>query len=94
MAARRTRTSERFTHVANLTLRSVLVSKPEHVTPGEMRQALRRTLNALRKDLTGNDPALYRALPERMEAARRAEQALLNGRIVLCRRALRRFWSI
>jgi hypothetical protein len=45
MAAGRTRTSERFTHVANLMLRGVLVSKPEHVTPGEMRQALRRTLD-------------------------------------------------
>jgi hypothetical protein len=59
-----------------------------------MRQALRRTLDALRRDLIGDDPALYRALPERMEAARRAEQALLNGRPALCRRVLRRFWSI
>jgi hypothetical protein len=47
MAARRTRNSERFTHVANLMLRGVLVSKPEHVKLAEMRQALGRTLNAL-----------------------------------------------
>lgn len=56
MAARRTRTFERFTHVGNLMLRSVLVSKPAHVKPAEMRQALRRTLNALTKDLIRNDP--------------------------------------
>jgi hypothetical protein len=94
MAARRTRTSERFTHVANLMLRGVLVSKPEHVKLAEMRQALRRTLNALRQDLIQDDPALYRVLPERMEAACRADRALLNGRPALCHRALRRFWSI
>jgi hypothetical protein len=94
MAARRTRTSERFTHVGNLMLRSVLVSKPAHVKPAEMRQALRRTLDALTKDLIRNDPALYRALPDRIEAAARADRALLNGRIALCHRALRRFWSI
>jgi hypothetical protein len=76
MAARRTRTSEKFTHVANLMLRGVLVSKPEHVKLAEMRLALRRTLNALRKDLVSNDPALYRALPERIEAARAADSAL------------------
>ena len=94
MAARRTRTSEKFTHVANLMLRGVLVSKPEHVKPAAMREALRHTLNALRKDVTGGDPALYRALPERIEAAARADRALLNGRIALCHRALRQFWSI
>jgi hypothetical protein len=94
MAARRTRTSERFTHVADLMLRRVLVAKPEHIQPAEMRQALRRTLNALRKDVAGGDPALYRALPERIEAAARADRALLNGRVALCHRALRQFWSI
>jgi hypothetical protein len=94
MAARRTRTSEKFTHVANLMLRGVLVSKPEHVKLAEMRLALRRTLNALRKDLVSDDPALYRALPERIEAARAADRALLSGRPALCHRALRRFWSI
>jgi hypothetical protein len=94
MAARRTRTSESFTHVANLMLRGVLVAKPGDVQPAEMRQALRRTLNALRKDVTGGDPALYRALPERIEAAARADRALLNGRVALCHRALRQFWSI
>lgn len=60
MAARLTRTSESFTHVANLVLRGVLVAKPEHVKPAEMRQALRRTLNALRKDVTGGDPLFSR----------------------------------
>jgi hypothetical protein len=94
MAARRTRTPERFTHVANLMLRGVLVAKPEHVKPSEMRQALRRTLNALRQGLTRNDPALYRALPERVEAAAKADRVLLNGRIAHCHRALRQFWSI
>ena len=42
MIARCPRTSEKFTQVANLMLRGVLISKPEHVKPGEMRQALRR----------------------------------------------------
>jgi hypothetical protein len=69
MMGRRAQTSERFTHVANLMLRGVLVSKPEHVKPAEMRQAVSRTLDALRRDVINDDPALYRALPERIGAA-------------------------
>jgi hypothetical protein len=94
MTVPRAQTSKRFTHVANLVLRGVLESKPEQVTPAKMRQALGRTLDALRRDVINDDPALYRALPERIEAARAAESALLGGRAVLCHRALRRFWNI
>jgi hypothetical protein len=59
-----------------------------------MRQALGRTLDALRRDVIIDDPALYRALPERIEAARAAHRALSNGRPAHCHRALRQFWSI
>jgi hypothetical protein len=75
-------------------LRGVLESKPDQVKPAKMRQALGRTLDALRRDVTNDDPVLYRALPERIEAARAAESASLSGRPALCHRALRRFWSI
>jgi hypothetical protein len=91
---RRAQTSERFTHVANLMLRGVLVSKPEHVKPAEMRQAVSRTLDALRRDVINDDPALYRALPERIGAACAADRAMSSGRPALCHRALCRFWSI
>jgi hypothetical protein len=94
MVALRAQTSKRFTHVANLVLRGVLDSKPEQVKPAKMRQALGRTIDALRRDVINDDPALYRALPERIEAAREADSALLSGRPALCHRALRRFWSI
>ena len=94
MVALRAQTSERFTHVANLMLRGVLESKPEQVKPAKMRQALRRTLDALRRDVINDDPALYRALPERIGAARAADRAMSSGRPALCHRALRRFWSI
>jgi hypothetical protein len=33
--------------------------------------------DALRRDVINDDPALYRALPERIEAARAADSALL-----------------
>jgi hypothetical protein len=75
-------------------LRGVLESKPEQVKPAKMRQALRRTLNALRRDVINDDPALYRALLKRIEAACAADSALLSGRPALCHRALRRFWSL
>ena len=75
-------------------LAGVLESKPEQVKPAKMRQALGRTIDALRRDVTNDDPALYRALPERIEAARAADRALLSGRPAVCHRALRRFWSI
>ena len=79
-------------------LRGVLESTPEQVKPAKMRQALRRTLDALRRDVIDDDPALYRALPERIGAARTADRAwgraLSSGRPALCHRALRRFWSI
>jgi hypothetical protein len=75
-------------------IRGVLESKPEQVKPAKMRQALGRTLDALRRDVINDDPALYRALPERIEAARAADRALLSGRTAGCHRALRRFWSI
>jgi hypothetical protein len=94
MVAPRAQTSESFTHVANLMLRGVLESKPEQVKPAKMRQALGRTLDALRRDVINDDPALYRALPERIEAAHAADGALSSGRPALCHRALRRFWSI
>jgi hypothetical protein len=94
MIVRRAQTAKRFTHVANLVLRSVLESKPEEVKAAKMRQALGRTLDALRRDVINDDPALYRALPERIEAARAADSALSSGRPALCHRALRRFWSI
>jgi hypothetical protein len=60
MIGRRARTSKRFTHVANLVLRGVLESKPEQVKPAKMRQALGRTLDALRRDVINDDPALSR----------------------------------
>jgi hypothetical protein len=93
MVALRAQTSKRFTHVANLVLRGVLDSKPEQVKPATMRQALGRTIDALRRDVINDDPALYRALPERIEAAREADRALSSGRPALCHRALRRFWA-
>jgi len=93
MTARRAQ-SPKFTHVANLMLRGVLESRPQHVRAAEMRQALRRTLDALRRDTINDDPALYRALPERVEAAHAAEIALSSDRPAVCHRALRRFWSI
>jgi hypothetical protein len=94
MIGRRARTSERFTHVADLVLRGVLESKPVQVKSAKMRQALGRTLDALRRDVTNDDPALYRALPERIETAHAADRALLSDRPALCHRALRRFRSI
>ena len=94
MIARRAQTSERFTHVANRMLRGVLKSKPRQIIMAEMKQALGLTLVALARDVINDDPALYRALPERIEAARAADSALSSGRPALCHRALRRFWSI
>jgi hypothetical protein len=63
MIGRRARTSKKFTHVANLVLRGVLESKPEQVKPAKMRQVVGRTLDALRRDVTNDDPALYHACP-------------------------------
>jgi len=75
-------------------LRGVLKSKPRQIIMAEMKQALGLTLVALARDVINDDPALYRALPERIEAARAADSALSSGRPALCHRALRRFWSI
>jgi hypothetical protein len=94
MADQSAQTSEIFTHVSNLVLRSVLESKPRQVKPAEMRQALGWTLVALGRDITNDDLALGRTLHDRVAAARDADEALSDGRPALCYRVLRRFWSI
>jgi hypothetical protein len=94
MIARRAQTSESFAHVANLMVRGVLESEPAQVTPAKLKQALRQTLDALERDIIDDDPSLYRALPDCIEAAGSADSALLKGRMALCHHALRRFWSI
>jgi hypothetical protein len=63
-------------------------------SPAEMKQALGWTLDALGRDVINDDPAICRALPERIGAARKADRALLRRRPAICHRALRRFWSI
>ena len=85
---------ESFAHVANCMLRGVLQAPPNQVKPAQMKQALRRTIAALQRDVISDDPALYRALPERLRAARVADKALSRQRPTLCHRALRQFWSI
>jgi hypothetical protein len=92
--ARRPRTSESFAYVANRVLRDVLESRSGEVEPAQMRQALNRTLAALQRDVITDDPALYRALPARIEAGRAADHALSSGRPARCHPAMRRFWGI
>jgi hypothetical protein len=90
----RSQTQDSFAHVTNVMLRGVLESSPNQVKPAQMKQALRRTLTALIRDEAEEDPALYRALPARAEAARTAFEAFTNNRPTSCHRALRVFWSI
>jgi hypothetical protein len=73
MIKRRSQTSERFAHVANRVLRGVPGSRSGEVDPAQMRQALKRTLAALQRDVITDDSALYRALPARIEAGRAAD---------------------
>jgi DNA-binding transcriptional LysR family regulator len=88
MIIRRSQTSESFAHVANRVLRGMLESRSGEVEPAQMRQALKRTLAALRRDVITDDPALYRALPARIEAGRAADHALSSGRPARCHRAM------
>jgi len=82
-----------FAHVSNLVLRRLLQAEPQRVTTADMRQTLSWTLDALRRDAI-NDDVPARALDQRIEAAREAEQAMARERFTLSHRALRRFWSI
>ena len=50
-------------------LRGVLKLRSGEVEPAQMRQALKRTLAALQRDVITDDPALYRALPRALRLA-------------------------
>jgi hypothetical protein len=82
-----------FSHVTNKMLQRVLQSDPKHLKPGEMRQALGWTLDALGRDVVDEQipPA---ALEQRIREARAANAAITKGQRVVCYRALRKFWSV
>ena len=83
-----------FAHVVNQTLRRVLEAAPESVEAPAMRSAVRLTQRALRNDMRRDDPELFRALPDRIEATEQAVEALRQRQFRQCHRALRQVWSI
>jgi hypothetical protein len=82
-----------FSHVTNKLLQRVLQSDPKHVKPGEMRQALGWTLDALGRDVI-DDQIPPAALEQRVQEARAANTAITKGQRGVCHRALRKFWSV
>jgi hypothetical protein len=80
-----------FSHVSSTVLRRTLEREPSQLRPADIRQAIKRTIQALGNDVL-DDEIPESVLSYRAEMAKEARDAVTRGKFGKAHSALRQFW--